>query len=138
MERLTAWGDYKQKLKDAKPYYSGTLPEGIKFHYASPNDPDLVRLRQEFKLDSVAGAGDELSKIKNLLHWVHNIVPHDGNSDNPEVKNTIAMVELCKKVDAFLHSIGHALVRERVLGCIFKICRNGIISFWELNHNNPP
>ena len=40
MERLTAWGDYKQKLKDAKPYYSGTLPEGIKFHYASPNDPD--------------------------------------------------------------------------------------------------
>ena len=97
MERLTAWGDYKQKLKDAKPYYSGTLPEGITFHYASPNDPDLVRLRQEFKLDSVAGAGDELSKIKNLLHWVHNIVPHDGNSDNPEVKNTIAMVELCKK-----------------------------------------
>lgn len=97
MERLTKWGDYKQKLKDAKPYYRGLLPEGIKFRYASPNDTDLVRLREQFKLDSVAGAGDEISKIKNLLHWVHNIVPHDGNSYNPEIKNTIAIIDLCRK-----------------------------------------
>lgn len=97
MDSLTKWGDYKQKLKDAKAYYRGLVPEGFKFRYAAPNDPDLVRLREVFKLDSVAGAGNEISKIKNLLHWVHNIVPHDGNSNNPEVKNTIAMVELCKK-----------------------------------------
>lgn len=97
MERLSKWSDYKQKLKDAKQYVSGYVPDGMTFKYASPNDRDLVRLREEFKLDSVAGAGDEISKIKNLLHWVHEIVPHDGNSRNPEVKNTIAMVELCKK-----------------------------------------
>ena len=97
MERLGQWGDYKQKLKDAKGYHRGTLPEGMKFSYMSPNHPDLVRLREKFNLDSVAGAGNEISKIKNLLHWVHNIVPHDGGSFNPEVKNTIAMVELCQK-----------------------------------------
>lgn len=97
MERLGQWGDYKQKLKDAKGYYRGTLPVGMKFRYMSPNNPDLVRLREKFNLDSVAGAGDEISKIKNLLHWVHNIVPHDGSSDNPEIKNTIAMIELCQK-----------------------------------------
>ena len=97
MERLTKWGDYKQKLKDAKQYHSGLVPDGFKFRYAAPNDPDLVKIREHFKLDSVAGAGDEISKIKNLLHWVHEIVPHDGSSYNPEVKNTIAMVELCKK-----------------------------------------
>ena len=97
MERLENWGDYKQKLKDAKQYVPGRIPEGMRFHYAAPNNPDLVRLREEFKLDSVAGAGDEISKIKNLLHWVHEIVPHDGSSYNPEIKNTIAMVELCKK-----------------------------------------
>ena len=96
MERLAKWGDYKQKLKDAKQYYSGLVPDGFKFRYAAPNDPDLVKIREHFKLDSVAGAGDEISKIKNLLHWVHEIVPHDGSSYNPEVKNTIAMVELCK------------------------------------------
>lgn len=97
MERLGQWGDYKQKLKNAKGYHRGTLPEGMKFSYMSPNHPDLVRLREKFNLDSVAGAGNEISKIKNLLHWVHNIVPHDGGSFNPEVKNTIAMVELCQK-----------------------------------------
>lgn len=97
MERLGQWGDYKQKLKNAKGYHRGTLPVGMKFRYMSPNNPDLVCLREKFNLDSVAGAGDEISKIKNLLHWVHNIVPHDGGSFNPEVKNTIAMVELCQK-----------------------------------------
>ena len=64
MERLTAWGDYKQKLKNAKQYYRGLVPDGMKFKYMSPNNPDLVRLREHFKLDSVAGAGDEISKIK--------------------------------------------------------------------------
>ena len=97
MERLNECGDYKQKLKDAKQYHRGLAPEGFKFRYASPNDPNLVKIREQFKLDSVAGAGDEISKIKNLLHWVHEIVPHDGSSYNPEVKNTLAMVELCKK-----------------------------------------
>ena len=97
MERLGQWGDYKQKLKDAKGYYRGTFPVGMKFRYMSPNNPDLVRLREKFNLDSVAGAGDEISKIKNLLHWVHNVVRHDGSSMNPEVKNTIAMIELCQK-----------------------------------------
>ncbi len=99
MERLIEWGDYKQKLKNAKQYVRGTVPEGLRFRYMSPNDPDLVRLREQFKLDSVAGAGDEISKIKNLLHWVHNAVPHDGSSNNPTVKNTIAMIELCQKED---------------------------------------
>lgn len=97
MERLTKWGDYKQKLKDAKQYYHGQVPDGFRFRYASPNDHELVRIREHFNLDSVAGAGDEISKIKNLLHWVHEIVPHDGSSYNPEVKNTLAMVEFCKK-----------------------------------------
>ena len=103
MEQLAKWGDYKQKLKNAKQYYRGVVPDGIKFKYMSPNNPDLVHLREHFKLDSVAGAGDEISKIKNLLHWVHNIVQHDGSSNNPEVKNTIAMVELCHKENRGVH-----------------------------------
>ena len=71
-----------------------TLP---RFTYMNPNDSNLVYLRKHFNLDSIAGSGDEISKIKNLLYWVHNIVPHDGNSRNPEEQNTIAMVELCQK-----------------------------------------
>ncbi len=97
MERLSKWGDYKLKLKEAGTYSRGYVPEGFRFRYASPNDPDLVRLRKEFNLDSITGAGDEISKIKNLLHWVHEVVRHDGGSSNPEIKNTIDIIKLCRK-----------------------------------------
>lgn len=97
LARLKSWCDYPAKLKSAPSYKQGNLPKDFAFRYANPNDADLVRLRRHFNLDSVAGAGDEISKIKNLLHWVHEIVPHDGGSPWPDERNTIAMVELCRK-----------------------------------------
>lgn len=80
-------------------------PDSLNFYvkYASPDDSSLVKLRNRFNLDSVAGNGDELSKIKNLLHFVHELIRHDGSSEwevkNPE--NTIEFVELCRQ-----HNIG--------------------------------
>ena len=65
----------------------------------NPNDRDLVRVRRYFNLDSIAGAGDEISKIKNLLAWVHNTIRYDGSSYNPEEKYAIALYEICKKED---------------------------------------
>ena len=41
---------------------------------------NLRMVREYFKLDSVAGQGDELSKIINLLHFVHDNIRHDGNN----------------------------------------------------------
>ena len=49
-----------------------------KFTYQDKENPNLVALRNGFKLDSVAGKGNEVSKIINLLHWIHNLIPHDG------------------------------------------------------------
>lgn len=99
--------DYKYILQksgaydrnEAKPVchtksLSGATPQ---FTYMNPNDSNLVRIREYFNLDSIAGNGNEISKIKNLLFWVHNVVRHDGSSNNPTEKNAIAMVELCKK-----------------------------------------
>ena len=97
LEKLRPLGDQIQKLKDASGYQKGSAPESLRFRYMEPNDSNLVMLRQHYNLDSIAGAGDELSKIKNLLHWVHETVRHDGSSSNPQVKNTRAMIELCRK-----------------------------------------
>ena len=66
------------------------------FSYQSSDNPNLVKLRQELKLDSIAGEGSELNKIFNLLHWVHNLVEHDGGSNNPTSKNAIDIIEVCK------------------------------------------
>lgn len=69
------------------------IPE---FEYQSQDNPNLVKIRETLKLDSIAGTGNELSQIFNLLHWVHNAVKHDGNSYNPQSKNAIDLFAICK------------------------------------------
>ena len=67
-----------------------------KFSYQSADNPNLQKIRQDLKLDSIAGKGSELSQIFNLLHWVHNLVRHDGSSNNPTLKNAIELINICK------------------------------------------
>ncbi|MEG2365921.1 MAG: transglutaminase domain-containing protein [Alistipes sp.] len=97
LERLRVWGDYRAILRDATPYKVDATDSLPVFWYADASNPCLVRVRERFKLDSIAGGGDELSKIRNLLTWVHNTVPHDGSSYNPSARNALAMVELCRR-----------------------------------------
>ena len=83
-------------LKGAEKYdYSDSrfIPE---FTYQSEDNPNLIRIRQILKLDSIAGSGNELSQIFNLLHWIHNLIRHDGNSDTPNSRNAIDLIEICK------------------------------------------
>lgn len=69
------------------------IPE---FSYQAMDNPDLIRIRKELKLDSIAGNDSELSKVFNLLHWVHNLIRHDGGSNNPTLKNAIDLIKVCK------------------------------------------
>lgn len=95
--KLRERGDYGYMLKQAAPYRmepSDTLPA---FTYQAATHPDLQRVRAYFNLDSIAGNGDEISRIKNLMYWMHDVVRHDGGSLNPDSKNAIDLVEICKK-----------------------------------------
>ncbi|WP_312089843.1 transglutaminase-like domain-containing protein [Chryseobacterium sp.] len=67
-----------------------------KFTYQSKEDEDLKKIRKELRLDSIAGKGNELSQIFNLMHWVHNLVRHDGSSNNPTLKNAVDLIKVCK------------------------------------------
>ncbi|MEP6613132.1 MAG: transglutaminase-like domain-containing protein [Mucilaginibacter sp.] len=90
--------DYGYILKSAGPYHKATtgLPA---FTYQSASAPELVNFKNKFNLDSVGGNGDEISKIKNLLNWAHNVVRHDGNSNNPPSRNAMDIIAVCKKDD---------------------------------------
>ena len=88
--------DYGYLLKNSGPY-NNTQPSLATFTYQAATDPNLVALRQKFNLDSVSGNGDEISKFKHLLYWVHNEVKHDGNIGNPKSKNAIDLIAICKK-----------------------------------------
>jgi hypothetical protein len=69
-------------LKRASKYSNADNGQLPKFTYQSSNDSPLVALRKNFNLDSIAGFGNEVSRLINLLHWVHNTVSHDGQHES--------------------------------------------------------
>lgn len=76
MMQLDVNKSYLEILKESAPYAKGT--DTIKWSYALPSDTLLARFRNELKLDSIAGNGDDVSKIKNLTRWIHDTMPHNG------------------------------------------------------------
>ena len=88
---------YLDTLQKAGKYNLSDRREVPVFTYQSMENPNLVRIRKDLKLDSVAGKGNELSKVFNLMHWVHNLIRHDGNSDNPTLKNAIELIKVCRE-----------------------------------------
>jgi hypothetical protein len=88
--------NYFDILKKGQEYnYSDErfIPE---FTYLSKEDSNLVKTRLVLKLDSVAGKANEISRILNILHWVHFAAWHDGEANNPTSKNALDLISYCK------------------------------------------
>jgi hypothetical protein len=102
--------DYLYIIKKAGNYDLQDKRELPKFTYQDASNPNLVSLRKAFNLDSIAGKGNEVSKILSLMHWIHNLVPHDGTHGNPEVMNAMNMIAVCKKDNRGLNCRGLATV----------------------------
>lgn len=90
-------GDYLYVLKQCGPYAKESTGKAP-FTYDTPDDTLLVRIRAYFNLDSIAGNGDEISRIKNVMYWLHDAIRHDGSSRWPQCPlNAIDMYKLAKK-----------------------------------------
>lgn len=114
-------GDYRYILNRAGKYNFDDKREIPPFTYQDKNNQNLVDLRKYFKLDSIAGSGNEVSQIINVLHWIHNLVPHDGQHENPVVKNAMSMITECKKDKRGLNCRGLSTVlNECYLSLGFK------------------
>jgi hypothetical protein len=129
-KKLKSTGDYLSILKRAGKYNLSDNRLIPKFSYQASDNPNLVALRKGFNLDSIAGQGSDVLQILNLMHWIHDLVPHDGMNGNPEVKNALSMLEVCKKDKRGLNCRGLALVlnecylsmgiKSRVVTCLPK------------------
>lgn len=71
-----------EKLR-LSPAYAPDPSRNERFEYATPDNALLTLTRERFNLDSIAGTGDDVSRIKNLLYWVHDNIPHNGNNGYP-------------------------------------------------------
>jgi hypothetical protein len=87
--------EYLDILKKASKYNFDDKREITKFTYTPEDDPDLMVIRREFKLDSITGKGNEVSQILNLMHWVHNSFPHDGTKDTPDFTSISDLMTTC-------------------------------------------
>jgi hypothetical protein len=123
-------GDYLSILKKATKYNLADNRPLPAFSYQQSDNANLTALRKGFNLDSIAGQGSDVLQILNLMHWVHDLVPHDGMNGNPEVKNALSMLEVCKKDSRGLNCRGLALVlnecylsmgiKSRIVTCLPK------------------
>jgi len=99
LKQIREKADFGYVLKKAGPYNTKQRAALPSFTYQPATAPELVDFRSKFNLDSVSGNGDEISKFKNLLYWAHNVVRHDGNSNNPPSRNAMDIIAVCKKDD---------------------------------------
>ncbi len=90
-------------LKKGGKYDYKDNREILKFTYTSAQDPDLIELRKKFKLDSITGEGNELSKIFNLLHWVHYLFVYDGTKELPAYEGISDLVSKCENGKGTMH-----------------------------------
>lgn len=128
--KMKGIGDYMYILKNAGKYNEADNRKFPPFTYMPADNPNLTELRKGFNLDSVEGGGNDENRIINLLHWVHNLIPHDGNHDNPSIKNAMAMIAVCKKEKRGLNCRGLATVlnecylaegfKSRIVTCLPK------------------
>lgn len=83
-------------LKKSAPYALDSIKMNNPFRYESKDSKCLSVVREYFKLDSVAGQGDELSKIINLLHFAHDNMRHDGGNRAFAEMDAIDLYNYCK------------------------------------------
>lgn len=101
---------YKETLKRAAKYNYNDNRSFPAFTYQSSSDSNLSALRKHFNLDSIAGFGSDISKVFNIMNWLHNKVPHDGQHNNPSVLNAESLISVCKKDSRGLNCRGLAIV----------------------------
>jgi hypothetical protein len=99
LQTLRERGDKAFILRQSGAYDRKVNKEIHAFTYQQASAPELIAFKTKYNLDSVAGKGDDITRMKNLLFWVHNAVRHDGNSNNPSSKNGTDLIEVCRKED---------------------------------------
>lgn len=105
---------YTALLQSAPAYNTGVTDDLPAFTYQAATDSNLMTLKKAFNLDSIAGKGNDISQIINLMEWVHYQVLHDGSKGNPKVKNALAMITDCKKHGKTLNCRGLAIILNEV------------------------
>lgn len=88
-------GDFLAVLKSAGPYKAQKAQKEIRFTYPR-TDPNLERLRTLYALDSIAGNGEEHSRIIKLMRWVHATIPYNGMREDAPTSSALDLLAMAR------------------------------------------
>ncbi|WP_078552082.1 transglutaminase domain-containing protein [Bacillus alkalicellulosilyticus] len=103
---------YKQLVKYAEfePTTSGDM---VNFTYRTENSEELFQLRQKYDLKKVAGDGDEVSQILNLMQWVSEKLEH-GDEMVPEPCHALHVLDKVERESGKVNCYTIATVLQEV------------------------
>ncbi len=104
-----------QATLQASPSYDLTENVSVSFSYEPADSPNLTKLRETYGLAEIAGSGADLDKAKNLLKWVHDLIPHDGSRPLPSQRDAIALINSTKTSGQGLNCRGLAIILSEAL-----------------------
>lgn len=113
VEYLKSIGD-NLTILHSSPNYSEASYNMPDFTYQFSNDKNLQYLKNTYKLDSIAGNGNEETKIINLMRWVHNTVRHDGFKISPQNQNALSFLKQGAKEKLSLNCHAMAILANDV------------------------
>ena len=79
MESIRKKGDMLYVLRQSGKYQHDERDSLPQFKYEKATNDNLKNVREFFNLDSIAGQGDEISQIINLMTWVHDNIGHHNS-----------------------------------------------------------
>jgi transglutaminase-like putative cysteine protease len=88
---------YQALLKQYSRFGQTPLVPPPVFDDVPAHDREAAQLRRLFPLDSIAGSGNDLSRMRNLLHWVHERIRWDGSKENPSDSTLAGSIDACVK-----------------------------------------
>jgi len=115
VQPLRATYDYGYILGRAGLYNNADTRPLPAFYYQPAPDSNLTALRTGLHLDSTAGGGDDVTRVLHLMHWMHDLIPHDGSKGNPAVKNAMSMIAVCRQTHGTLNCRGLAIALNECL-----------------------
>ena len=102
--------DYLAVLKSSPEYAFEPTAGYPRLSYQEPSDDSLTVLRLAYGLDSIAGDGEELSKILNLLAWASHTLTHDGSGSNPDPETSLNILRHIEETGSGVNCVMKAIV----------------------------
>jgi hypothetical protein len=102
--------DYLAILQSSPEYAFEPTAGYPQLSYQESSDDSLTALRLTYRLDSIAGDGDEISKILNLLFWASHTLSHDGSGSSPDPETSLNILRHVEVTGSGLNCVMKAIV----------------------------